>query len=42
MEPEERIENEHWRAAATRALCECCDECRALLRAQLEEEEMRE
>ncbi len=30
------------RALATRNLAECCDECRALLREQLEEEEFRE
>ena len=29
------------RAIATRNLMECCDECRAMLRAQLEEEEFR-
>ena len=28
-----------WRAIATRNLVECCDECRALLREQLEDEE---
>ena len=33
-----RVEREALRAAATRALVECCDECRDLLRAQLQAE----
>ncbi len=36
-----RIEREALRAAATRALAECCDESRDLLRAQLQAEENR-
>ena len=36
-----RVEREALRAAATRALAECCDECRDLLRAQLQAEEDR-
>jgi len=36
-----RVEREALRAAATRALAECCDECRDLLRAQLQAEESR-
>lgn len=36
-----RVERENLRAAATRALAECCDDCRDLLRAQLETEEHR-
>ena len=31
-----RVEREALRAAATRALAECCDECRGLRRAQLQ------
>ena len=34
-------DRENLRAAATRALAECCDECRDLLRAQLRAEESR-
>ncbi len=36
-----RVERESLRAAATRNLAECCDECRDLLRAQLRAEENR-
>lgn len=36
-----RIEREALRAAATRALAECCDDCRDLLRVQLQAEENR-
>ncbi len=35
------VEREALRAAATRALAECCDKCRDLLRAQLQAEEDR-
>lgn len=31
--------SEELRAACTRALADCCDECRAILREQLEREE---
>lgn len=41
VEPRDRIEIEHWRAVAARALYECCGECRALLREQLQREETR-
>lgn len=34
-----RAERERLRAAATRNLVECCEDCRALLREQLEREE---
>lgn len=37
-----RVEREILRAAATRALLACCDDCRAILREQLEREERRE
>lgn len=37
----DRIEAEHWRAVATRALYGCCAECRLLLREQLQQEEAR-
>ncbi|MDP9261266.1 MAG: hypothetical protein M3O89_04760 [Actinomycetota bacterium] len=33
------LSNAELRAIATRNLAECCDECRALLREQLEDEE---
>ncbi len=36
-----RAERESLRAAATRNLLECCDQCRDLLRAQLQSEENR-
>ena len=36
-----RVEREALRAAAARALVECCDECRDLLPAQLQAEENR-
>ena len=36
-----RLENERLRSLATRNLVECCDDCRALLRKQLEYEEWR-
>ncbi len=36
-----RVEREALRATATRALAECCDECRDLLREQLQVEESR-
>ena len=36
-----RVKREALRAVATQALAECCDECRDLLRAQLQVEENR-
>ncbi len=38
----ERLERERLRAMLTRNLVECCDDCRELLREQLEREEQRE
>ena len=37
----ERLERERLRALITRNLLECCEDCRDLLREQLEREEMR-
>lgn len=37
----DRLERERLRALIARNLVECCDECRALLRNQLEREEQR-
>ncbi len=39
--PPDQIEREHLRAMLTRNLVECCDDCRELLREQLEREEQR-
>jgi len=39
MTPTERAAVAELRVLATRALAECCDDCRALLRVQLQHEE---
>ncbi len=42
MTSHERLERERLRTLITRNLLECCEQCRALLREQLEREEQRE